>query len=144
MKEKESYLKAIVAHNAKLGEIVKIEKWTINDIVELCKDLKLEPITENTPVRKVRVPRTTGGGKGQSRYGHRLGTESAIIDDMVYDGVSLEQAQEKLSSGRTPEQAKGRFLGHINHLRKDCGVMVKRSFGGVYQVETPVTSVSSK
>ena len=61
-----------------------------------------------------------------SRYGHRKGTMSGDIDDMVWQGVKKSDAVKTLAKNhcKTEKAALSKFLGHIKHLQKDLNLVV--------------------
>ncbi len=60
-----------------------------------------------------------------SVFGHKLGSQSAILDDLLNTdvGISLEKLSEK--SGRSPLGVKS----HIKHLRTDRGLKIDEKEG---------------
>ncbi len=131
-KGREAFLRAIAAYNAKLAEVVTREKWPIKDIVELCDDLKLQPLEVGAQPRRARPHNGGGGGgKGLSRYGHRMGTMAAAIDDLLWKGVHIVDATKTLAVlfNRTEDAARSKFLGHVHYLPKVRHVGIKESNG---------------
>jgi len=65
--------------------------------------------------------------KEKSRYGHKLGSQSAALDELFFKGTTIEKAAEKLGV------KEGRVKGHLQHLKKDKGLEVKEN-KGVFKV----------
>ena len=77
---------------------------------------------------KAKTTKKADDGKIElSRYGHRIGSMAALLDDLLWKGTSLKEAIAKLVKdfGRTEEQAIGKFRGHINYLPKKKKITVK-------------------
>ena len=66
----------------------------------------------------------------KSRYGHRVGSESATLDDLFYKGTTLEAATKVL--GKT---GPGRVKSHLQHLQKAKGLKIEKNDKGVYKVK---------
>ena len=62
-----------------------------------------------------------------SRYGHREGSISAFIDDLVADGTSVKKAASLISKKfkKTKDAAKKKFLAHVKYLQNKKGVAMK-------------------
>ena len=53
-----------------------------------------------------------------SRYGHRVGSMAARIDDLLWEGTTLTAAVKTLAKefNRDEDKAKAKFLGHVQYL----------------------------
>ena len=79
--------------------------------------------------RKSSKEKVTKDPKEKSRYGHRLGTESAVLDDLFFKGTSLEDASKVIKGNVL------RVKGHLTHLRKDKGLKIEDNGKGVFKVK---------
>ena len=62
--------------------------------------------------------------KDRNEWGHAIGTQSAMIDEMLQKGSDLKSIAEKIGSSR------GRVRAHVNHLMSEKhGVQVKEKDG---------------
>lgn len=62
-----------------------------------------------------------------SRYGHRANSMAGRIDDLLWEGTTLDDAVKMLVKEfkRTPEKAKSKFLGHVKYLPRIKKISVK-------------------
>jgi hypothetical protein len=72
-----------------------------------------------------------------SRYGHRQSSMSGRIDDLVWNGTTLENAAKVLSKefGKPEAMTAAKFRAHINWLPKVRGVEVEVNKAGVYKTK---------
>lgn len=73
----------------------------------------------------------------RSRYGQRLNTMSAEIDDLIWAGCTKESATKVLMEkyGRDEKRALAKFTGHVKRLQKD-GLVVNVSENGFYKAQS--------
>lgn len=66
-----------------------------------------------------------------SRYGHRVGSMAAAIDDMLWKGIKETDATATLAKDfkKTEKAALAKFKGHVAYLPKECGVQVSEKEG---------------
>ena len=64
-----------------------------------------------------------------SRYGHRVGSEAATLDDLFFKGTTLKAAAEVIKN------KEGRVRSHIQHLRVKKDVVVESNDKGLYKVK---------
>jgi hypothetical protein len=64
----------------------------------------------------------------KSRYGHKMNTQSAKMDDMFWEGAKTEDVAELLGVKNT------RVIAHLQHLKRDKGLTVVKDDNGVYKV----------
>jgi len=64
-------------------------------------------------------------GKELTKWGHRLGTGSAIMDEALEKGLEKKTLLKKLAahSGKDEKWAQGRLAGHLRHLKKEHGIV---------------------
>lgn len=63
----------------------------------------------------------------KSRYGHRVGSMSGIVDDCVFEGSTMDEivaAIVKGVSGKSESAARAKAMSHIRYLPKARGVAV--------------------
>lgn len=99
--------------------------------------LKDEPKKEKQAMKKEPKVKKEKEKKELSRYKHRLGTIGACIDDMVYEGVTEKAAIATIVKDfkRKASVAKGKFLSHIRHLKKDRGLNIVVDKNDKYKVK---------
>ena len=59
--------------------------------------------------------------KPQSRYGHLASALSGKLDDMLFEGATVQKMMDTLDVKRT------RVMGHAKHLRNDLGLTVNET-----------------
>ncbi|MCG6536565.1 MAG: DUF4268 domain-containing protein, partial [Syntrophales bacterium LBB04] len=62
-----------------------------------------------------------------NRFGHRIGSQAAKIDDLLLDGASLASIAVAIGS------TMGRVKGHIRHLENEKGITVAK-VGSIYKI----------
>ncbi len=77
----------------------------------------------------------------QSRYGHKLGTMAALMDDMLWNGSYFyeicSELERQFGGNRVRARDRAKIRAHIKHLARNKGVNVIRT--GAYckaEVET--------
>ena len=63
-----------------------------------------------------------------NRFGHRIGSQAAKIDDLLLEGASLASIAVAISS------TIGRVKGHIRHLENEKGIPVIKK-GSIYKIQ---------
>ena len=66
--------------------------------------------------------------KEKSKLGHNVGSQSAMFDDMIIKGSTVEAMMEAAGVKRS------RVEGHIKHLRKDKGIVIDEK-NGIFKVK---------
>ena len=73
---------------------------------------------------KVKTDKPKKEKRDRNEWGHAIGTQSAMIDEMLQKGSDLKSIAEKIGSSR------GRVRAHVNHLMSEKhGVQVKEKDG---------------
>lgn len=80
---------------------------------------------ETEPAKTTPKPK---GGVEKSRYGHKLNTQAADLDDLFFKGISIEDAAKELGV------ATSRVKSHLKHLRTIEGLTVVEN-KGIFAVE---------
>jgi hypothetical protein len=91
-----------------------------------------DPPEEKAPAKKAPAKKAPAAKKGETEksiYGHKLGSQGAILDDLFQKGTTLEDAAEAIGA------KVGRVKGHLNHLQNDKGLVFDVSKAGVYTVK---------
>jgi len=63
-----------------------------------------------------------------NRFGHRIGSQAAKIDDLLLDGASLASVAVAIGS------TMGRVKSHIRHLENEKGITVEKE-GSIYKIQ---------
>lgn len=107
---------------------VKDEKKAVVKRVEKLNHapLKAKPQTQESTIT---VSPLTKEKAEVSRYGHRVGSMSGAIDDLLWKGVKIDDAVKTLVKDfkRAERLAKNKFLSHVAYLPKHRGVKVEIS-----------------
>ena len=101
------------------------------------------PKAQNTPKQPntskkegVKKPAEPKKPVALSRYGHRVGSMAAVLDDLLWKGVEQSVAVATLAKDfkKTEKLALGKFKGHVAYLPKVRGVQVSVK-DGVYKTQ---------
>ncbi len=103
----------------KAYDLCKEEKKAAIEALETTKATEKGKKTKAKPKKEVE----------KSRYGHRIGTEAAALDDLFFKGTTLKDAAEKIKSNV------GRVKGHLVHLQTKKGLKVEDNGKGVFKVK---------
>lgn len=73
----------------------------------------------------------------KSRYGSKLESQAALLDDLIYEGRSRSQIIERLedSFDMSSGKAGSRLQTHINYLRKKKNLSITKLKNGSYEVK---------
>ena len=65
----------------------------------------------------------------KSRYGHKVGSMAAVIDDMVWEGSSVADMVAAIMGGfnKTEQVATGKVKGHLTWLKREKGVEIVKT-----------------
>lgn len=89
-----------------------------NALPELA-DIPPEEEKEAKPAKAKKAPKAEKAPKvvvEKSRYGHVQSAKSGKLDDMLYEGATVQDMMDKLEVPRV------RVIGHANHLKNDFGL----------------------
>ena len=102
----------------------KIQKPETKETKKVTAENKSQEITPETKPKKSKKEKTPKKGKAErNEFGHAVGTQSAIIDQMLAKGSDLKSIAEKIGSSR------GRVRAHVKHLQKDHKLSVSEKGG---------------
>ena len=99
---------------------------------------------EKVKVEKVKKEKKVKEPIATSRYGHREGSAAAVMDEILWRGVTLDEAVATLVKlGKTKERAKGMFLAHIYYLpdKKNIPIDKPKDEKGKYKAKKAETDV---
>lgn len=91
------------------------------------KAKKEAKVKEPKPAKEPKPPKEPKAPKELSRYGHKVGTQAAKLDDMFFEGTALAAAATALD---TPVS---RVRNHLQHLRAVKGLKIELK-DGIYKV----------
>ena len=65
----------------------------------------------------------------KSRYGHKVGSMAAVIDDMVWEGSTVANMVTAIMDGfnKTEQIATGKVKGHLTWLKREKGVEIVKT-----------------
>jgi hypothetical protein len=90
---------------------------------EEVKAEKKAPVEEDKPGKT-----TARKEKGKSRYGHTNDSMAALIDDLVFEGTTLQKGIKRIIKqfpDKDERLAKNKFIVHVNYLRKQKGIEIE-------------------
>jgi len=115
------------------------------EIAPLTKKVPPKPAkVEKVKVGKVKKEKKVKEPIATSRYGHREGSVAAVMDEMLWKGVTLDEAVASLVKlGKAKERAKGMFLAHIYYLpdKKNVPIDKPKDEKGKYKAKKAETDV---
>ena len=141
LKEDEDYVSAFMKAAEEADdlsdEVGKSLPDSVVDAYELCKQeiknrimrmskSKKEAVTETRKEEEPKMKKVSK--KEKSRYGHRIGTFGAMLDDLFFNGTTLEEALKVTGASVS------RFKSHLYHLRKN-GIRIEKNEQGIFKIQ---------
>jgi hypothetical protein len=140
LKEDEDYVSAFMKAAEEADDLSDVVGKSLPDSVvdayELCKQeiknrimrmskSKKEAVTETRKEEEPKMKKVSK--KEKSRYGHRMGTFAAMLDDLFFKGTTLEEALKVTGANGY------NFRTHLYRLRKS-GIKIVKDDQGIYKV----------
>ena len=75
--------------------------------------------------------RKTGGEVRKNAFGHRMGSQAAIIDQLLVEGQTIEAMAKELDT------TTGRIRNHIEHLKRNGHSVFRGKENGYYYLDNP-------
>lgn len=93
-------------------------------------ETKPEPKAKKKP--EVKEKKEKKGNKA-TKFGHRIGTMSGTIDEMLIAGTTKKAILNVLEEeyGREPKKAKAKLMVHLKHLKVEKGVKINKENGNL-------------
>jgi len=82
----------------------------------------------SVPKKDLAKPYEKGRRKDLNYFGHKIGTQAAMVDDLLLEGTTVREAARLIDS------TEGRVRSHIRHLRRDKGFEVVKE-GEVHKIK---------